>query len=138
MRRRSWGPGNLSIPIRFYYRIKELNFLLPGLPGVGGRLRAGAPKNYCNKSWPRKNDTLQYTTLHSLPCNRLAASPCCCATRRRRPLLHLLHEKLQASACLAPFALLEHGSRESGPHPQRGPPGQGVAGASLAVPAFLL
>jgi hypothetical protein len=26
-------PGNLSIPIRFYYRIRELNFYFPGLPG---------------------------------------------------------------------------------------------------------
>jgi hypothetical protein len=28
----STGPGYLSIPIRFYYRIRELNFYLPGLP----------------------------------------------------------------------------------------------------------
>jgi hypothetical protein len=28
------GPGNPSIPIRFYYRIRELNFQLPGLLGT--------------------------------------------------------------------------------------------------------
>jgi hypothetical protein len=31
------GPGNPSIPIRFYYRIRELNFYLPGLPGRSSR-----------------------------------------------------------------------------------------------------
>ena len=27
------GPGNPSIPIMLYYRIRELNFYFPGLPG---------------------------------------------------------------------------------------------------------
>jgi hypothetical protein len=27
----SGGPGKLSIPIRFYYRIRELNYYFPGL-----------------------------------------------------------------------------------------------------------
>jgi hypothetical protein len=29
-----WEPGNPSIPIRFYYRIRQLNFYLAGLPGT--------------------------------------------------------------------------------------------------------
>ncbi len=64
----------------------------------------------------QKNDTTQhYTPSRAIVLPHHVAVVPRGADRTATPTVH---EKLQDPACLAPFALLEHGSRESGHHPK--------------------